>query len=157
MVRSVALLFAAMMSAVAIPAQQQAKEPAKRIPVSIAVESEGPQGLWSQYSKDLSKVQLQELKQLVSADVSRQQDVSLVDASDPKDHLHLAIVVARLDHAAGTSWFVASSVVTIAESKGDDVLATHDVIAGPDLQSLAHSVGFQLASTKLRLALRMVK
>jgi len=39
----------------------------------------------------------------------------------------------------------------LAKTEGDDVLATHDVIAGPDLSSLARSIGFQFASLRLRL------
>jgi hypothetical protein len=39
----------------------------------------------------------------------------------------------------------------MADEKGSDLLVTHDVIAGSDLLSVAHTVGFQVASVVLRL------
>ncbi len=113
-------------------AQQTQVQP-KRIPVSFAVESEGPQGLWAQSSQDLSKSQLQRLEQLIRTEISKQEDVALVDAKDPKNHLHVAVVAAQLERQGSLRWIVVSSVLTMADDKGNDLLVTHDVIAGkPD-------------------------
>jgi hypothetical protein len=123
----------------------------------LAVESEGPQGQWVQSSQDLSKSQLQRLEQLIRTEISKQEDVTLVDAKDPKNHLHVAVVAAQLERQGSLRWIVVSSVLTMADDKGNDLLVTHDVIAGPDLQSTARSIGFQLASAKLRLIMGMMK
>jgi hypothetical protein len=152
--RLVVLLFAI---SVTTCAAQPAQSSPKRIPVSFAVESEGPQGLWTQSSEDLSTIQLQSLEQLVKAEIMKQEDVALVEAKDPKDHLHVAVVAGQLPHSGASSWVIASSVVTIADSKGNDLLVTHDVIAGPEVRSVARSIGAQLATVKLRFLTGIMK
>jgi hypothetical protein len=121
------------------------------------VESEGPDGLWAQSSKDLSKAQLQNLEKLIRTEISKQQDVSLVEANDPKDHLNISVVAAKVEGPGGANWIVVSSAVNVAKSQGGDLAGTHDVIAGPDLSSVASAVGFYLSSVKLRAALGIVK
>src|SRR5919109_5131775 len=118
---------------VATCAAQQAQSQPRRIPVSFVVESEGPQGLWTQSSEDLSSGQLEKLKQLVKAEIIKQQDVSLVDENAPKDHMRVTVVASQVPHSDQSSWIIVSSVVTMADSKGNDLLITHDVIAGPDV------------------------
>ena len=46
-----------------------------RYSVSIAVESEGPNGEWAQSVQDLSKAQLQKLQGLIREELSRQEDL----------------------------------------------------------------------------------
>jgi hypothetical protein len=121
-----------------------------RYSVSVAVESEGPNGEWAQSVRDLSKTQLQKLQGLIREELSRQEDLTLVDANDPKTHLHVSVVAAQVAHQGHPNWVIVSSVLTLANDKergNNDVLATHDVIAGPDLLSVAHTVGFQVASS----------
>ena len=140
-------------------AQQTQSQP-KRIPVSFAVESEG-EGLLGLWSQDLSKPQLQRLEQLIRTEISKQQDVTLVDAKDPKSHLHVAVVATQLERQGSLRWIVVSSALIMSADDGKggylDLLVTHDVIAGPDLPSVARSIGFQLASAKLRLITGMMK
>jgi len=136
---------------------QQGKEPPKITPVSIAVESEGPNGLWVQSVIDLTNPQLQKLEQMVRTQIAGIQNVRIVDAKDSEDHLHITVVGGRVPRPGGGSWFVVSSVVTLAKAEGIDLLATHDVIAGPDLSSVAKSVVFQFLSMKLRFSLGMLK
>jgi hypothetical protein len=128
-----------------------------RIPVSFAVEAEGPGGLWAQSSNDLSKPQLEKLEQLIRAEVSKQEDVTVVEMNDPQTHLHISVVAAQLERRGNTNWIVASSVVTLAQEKGGDILGTHDVVAGPDLASVARTVAVQLATIKLRLITGIIK
>lgn len=135
---------------------QQAQQQPNRIPVSVAVDSEGPEGLWAQSAVDLSKLQLQELGNLMKAEISKQKDIRLVETKDPRDHVHVAVVAAKVE-CSGRRWFLASSVVSIATAKGEDIFVTHDVIAGTDLASVARSTSFYLASIKIRLALRIVR
>jgi hypothetical protein len=122
-------LFVAVLACTLIPAgyAQQAPTKPKRIRVSVAVESEGPQGEWAQSAQ------------------------GLVDWNDPKSHIHVAVVAAQVEHQGASHWVIVSSVLTMADEKGSDLLVTHDVIAGPDLLSVAHTVGFQVASAVLRL------
>ena len=149
--KTVVLLLA--MSAAACPAQQAQSQP-RRIPVSFTVESEGPQGLWMQSSKDLDKVQIELLMKLVKDAIVKQKDVTLVDVESPKDHMHLAVVAAQVGEA---NWVIVSSVITMADSKGNDLLVTHDVIAGPNVREVANAIGFQFAAAKLRLITGMMK
>jgi hypothetical protein len=146
-------LFVAVLACTLIPAgyAQQAPTKPKRIRVSVAVESEGPQGEWAQSAQDLTKKQLQKLAELIRAELSKQKDLSLVDWNDPKSHLHVAVVAAQVEHQGASHWVIVSSVLTMADEKGSDLLVTHDVIAGSDLLSVAHTVGFQVASVVSRL------
>lgn len=80
-----------------------------------------------------------------------------MDEKDPKDHLHVAVVAAQLERQGRLRWIVVSSVLTMADEKGNDLLVTQDGIAGPDLPSVARSIGFHLASAKLRLIMGMMK
>jgi hypothetical protein len=148
-------LFVAVLACSLIPAgyAQQAPTPTnpKRIPISVAVESEGPQGEWAQSAQDLTKKQLQKLEGLIGEELSKQENLTVVDANDPKNHLHVAVVAAQVEHQGTSHWVIVSSVLTMADEKGNDLLVTHDVIAGPDLLSVAHTVGFQVASAVLRL------
>jgi len=123
----------------------------KRIPISFAVESEGPQGDWAQSAQDLTNPQLQKLGALIREELSKQENLTLVDANDPKNHLHVAVVAAQVKNQGASKWVIVSSVLTMADEKGNDLLVTHDVIAGPDLLSVAHTVGFQVASAVLHL------
>jgi hypothetical protein len=113
-----------------------------RIAVSIAVESEGPNGEWAQSAQDLTKGQLEKLQGLIREELSKQENLTLVGPNDPKTHLHVSVVAAQVSNLV-----IVSSVLTLAEHGNNDVLATHDVIAGPDLLSVAHTVGFQVASS----------
>ena len=121
-----------------------------RISVSIEVESEGPNGEWAQSVQDLTKAQLQKLQALIRAELSKQENLTLVGANDPKTHLHVSVVTAQVAHQGYSNLVIVSSVLTLANDRehgNNDVLATHDVIAGPDLLSVAHTVGFQVASS----------
>ena len=157
---SLCLLFIALTAGLE-HAQQTQSQP-KRISVSFAVESEGPQQwLWAQSSQDLSKPQLQRLEQLIWTEISKQQDVTLVDTKDPKSHLHVAVIAAQLERQGSLRWIVVSSALIMSAEDGKggylDLLVTHDVISGPDLPSVARSIGFQLASAKLHLITGMMK
>jgi len=131
-----------------------------RISVSIAVESEGPNGEWAQSAQDLTKTQLQKLQGLIREELSKQENLTLVDVNDPKTHLHVSVVAAQVAHQGHPNWVILSSVLTLANDKergNNDVLAIHDVIAGPDLLSVAHTVGFQVASSILHLMTGILK
>ena len=70
-------LFVAVLAWTLIPAgyaPQQAPTKPKRIRVSVAVESEGPQGEWAQSAQDLTKKQLQKLEELIRAELSNQKN-----------------------------------------------------------------------------------
>src|SRR3974390_1136827 len=137
---------------------QPAAKP-NRISVSITVESEGPNGEWAQSAQDLTKAQLQKLQGLIREELSKQENLTLVGANDPKTHLHVSVVTAQVAHQGHPNLVIVSSVLTLANDKehgNNDVLATHDVIAGPDLLSVAHTVGFQVASTIPHLMTRIL-
>jgi hypothetical protein len=131
-----------------------------RYSVSVAVESEGPNGEWAQSAQDLTKAQLQKLQGLIREELSKHANLTLVDVNDPKTHLHVSVVAAQVAHQGHPNWVIVSSVLTLANDKehgNNDFLATHDVIAGPDLLSVAHTVGFQVASTILYLTTGILK
>jgi hypothetical protein len=151
--RSFMILAVAITLTVDVKGAQQAQKQPKLIAVSVMVESEGPQGLWTQSSKDLSKPQLQNLERLIKAEVSKQPDVQLVKINDPQEHMNISVVAAQLACQGKTNWIVLSSAMNIARSQGGDLAGTHDVITGPDLSSVARSVAFCLSSIKLRAVL----
>ena len=75
-----------------------------RISVSIAVESEGANGEWAQSAQDLTKVQLQKLQGLIREELSKQENLTLVDVNDPKTHLHVSVVAAQVAHQGHSNW-----------------------------------------------------
>lgn len=150
----VLLLFSLVLGFSLFAGAAQQKQKTVGTPVSIVVEAQGPQGLWAQSVQDLSTAELQRLEQLIKGQVSRLSEVRLVAPSDPATHLHFAVVAGRLPGPGGAPWYVVSSVITIAEK--EDLLATHDLIAGADLASLSRSIAGQLVSLKLRWALGML-
>jgi hypothetical protein len=135
---------------------KQASPQPKRIPVSFEVETEGPGGLWAQSSDDLSKSQLGSLEQLIRAEISKQEDVTIVEMNDPQTHLHISVVAAQLKNRGSLNWIVASSAVTLARENGGDILGTHDVVAGNGLAPVARAVSVQLATIKFRLITGMM-
>lgn len=46
--------------------------------------------------------------------------------------------------------YVASSAILVAKKTGEDELVTHDIAAGTDLATLAHTVSLLFASARLR-------
>ena len=109
-------LFSLVIVATLACAQQGTREH-KQIPISIAVEAEGPNGMWSQSSTDLSKVQLQELENLLKGELSKAPDHKIVDMNDSSNHFHIAVVAARLERAGGRNWFIASSAITPCKNR----------------------------------------
>ena len=134
---------------------QQQPEQRKRIPISVRVESEGPSGLSAQSAHDLPEAQLRELEKLITSLFSRDDSLTIVDPSDSKSGLHVSVVAGQVAVANSRSWIIASSAVTIANDANS--LGIHDVIAGPDLQSVARSVSYLFSSFKFRVQLGLYK
>ena len=148
------------LSTAPVHCQTSSQEKSKTISVSLAVESEGPKGEWMQSAHDLTKGQLQKLETLIKAELTKQPLLVIVEPSDPKTHLHVSVVAGEVEHERKLNWVIVSSVITLATDKehgNNDVLATHDVIAGPDLPSVARTVGYQVASTILRFMTGILK
>jgi hypothetical protein len=156
-----ALIAALLFFASPIRGQAPAQAPKRKtISISLAVESEGPKGEWIQSAKDLTKTQLQRLETLIRAELAKQPLLVLVEPNDPKTHVHVSVVAAQVEHEGKSNWVIVSSVLTLANDKqhgNNDVLATHDVIAGPDLPSVARTVGYQVASATLRFMTGILK
>ena len=136
-------------------ASQESKKPAQ-IRIAITVESEGPQGLWAQSAEDPAKAELQEPRGSSRWNSQSKKDLTIVTKDDPHDMLGLSIVAEKVGKRPGSGLFVVSSALVIAKKNGDDIFASHDVIAGSDLDSVAKGVAFYLASAKLRLMTGMI-
>jgi hypothetical protein len=150
-------VLALLLSSVRLAAQAEPTTPAKQIPVSVAVETEGPQNVWMQLGKDLSAEEISELEGLIKARLRKDTTVRLVAVNDPEAHMHVAVVGAKLARPGGSYWYAVSSVVEMATVKGEDLLATHDLIMATNLDQLATDVAYQFASIKLRLMLGTFK
>jgi hypothetical protein len=128
----------------------------KVIPIGVKVEAEGggvSQGMWTQSAKDLTPSELKTLESLIVVEIKKQEGIKIVPLDYQDDYIGIVIVAAKLPNSATGKWYyVASSVVTVATKKGIDELVTHDVIAGTDLTSITHSVGFLFASARFRAA-----
>lgn len=135
-------------------ATAQNLEQPKRIPVSVRVEPEGPTGLWTQSARDLPEGQRRELEKLITSLLSKDESLTIVDANS-KSNLHVTVVAAQVAGASGRRWVIASSAVTLANEANS--LGTHDVIAGPDLQSVARSIVSYFASFRLRVVFNAFK
>jgi len=71
------------------------QQPARpRVPVSLAVEAEGPPGLAGQSTTNLTKPQLQEMENLIRVGLGKDNALMLVEQKDTAAHLHLTVVVA---------------------------------------------------------------
>jgi hypothetical protein len=149
---AVVLLLALTTALTVVPvAAQQPEAAVIRTPLSVRIDSEGPAGIWSQSVRDLSKAELVELGRLIRASIATNKAVALTDESNPRDQLFLTVVVAQVG-SQGHRWITASSAITFVHEKGGvSSLITHDVIIGPDLSSIARSVGYYLATTNFRL------
>jgi hypothetical protein len=96
------------------------------------------------------------LARLIGTGIAKDGTLTLVEQNDTGTHLHLTVVAAPLEGVRGRKWIVASSVVTLATKDGIDEFGTHDVIAGPELESVAQRAAF-LMSFKLRVSRGLVK
>ncbi|HEY6291677.1 MAG TPA: hypothetical protein VI455_08985 [Terriglobia bacterium] len=112
--------------------------------------------MWSQAANDLTPKELQTLEELVVAEIGKQEGVRIVPISYSGDFIGVVVVAAKLPNGVGGSWYIASSVLTVASAKGTDELVTHDVIAESDLASLAHRIAFQFASARFQAALGLM-
>jgi len=135
----------------------QAASKPKPIRLGIVVQSEGPNGLWAQTGRDLTKAELSELESLVKQELSKQEGVVLVSKDDPSDIIGLSIVVEKVGRGSPSVSFVASASLVISKKSGDDIFVTHDVIGGPDLASVARTVAFYFASARFRFTTGMTK
>jgi hypothetical protein len=128
----------------------------KLIPVGVKVEAEGGakgQGMWAQAAKDITSAELKTVESFVVAEIKKQEGLKIVPLDYSEDYIGIIVVAAKLPNGnTGKSYYVASSVVTIATKKGIDELVTHDVLAGADFASLARSIGSQFAAARFRAA-----
>jgi len=128
----------------------------KPIPIGVKVEAEGGgegQGMWDRPAQDLAPKELKALESLVVGEIGKQPGVKIVPLDSSSDYIAVVVVAAKLRNGnIEENWYIASSVVTIATTKGIDELVTHDVVAAADLTSVARSIGFQFASARLRTA-----
>lgn len=133
----------------------------KPIPIGVKVEAEGGgvgKGMWAQSARDLTPSETKRIESLVTAELKKQDGVEIVPLNYPQDYIGVVVVAAKLPNGNKGKWFyVASSVIIVATKQGTDELVTHDVIADADLVSLAHNIGFQIASARLRAATRLWK
>lgn len=151
-----ALMLIGLLATLSAAAQNsQQPEQRRRIPVSVQVESEGPNGLSAQSAHELPEAQLRELEKLIKSLFSRDDSLTVVDASDSKSGLHVTVVAGHVAGTNGRSWIIASSAVIIANDANS--LGSHDVIAGPDLQSVTRSVSYLFSSFKFRVQLGLYK
>jgi hypothetical protein len=84
------------------------------------------------------------LARLIRTGIAKDGTLTLVEQNDTGTHLHLTVVAAQLEGVRGRNWIVASRVVTLATKDGIDEFGTHDVIAGPELESVAQRAAFQV-------------
>src|SRR5262249_50799634 len=131
---------------------QQVRQPHKAVKVILRVEGQGPAGLWMQAGKDLSSVELNQLRSLISTEIETLKNHNLVPPEDKSDDLGLIVVAEKLQ-VGRESYVVLSSAVTLAKADGNDLFVTHDVIAAPNLTLAAKAVAGHLVSAELRGAL----
>jgi len=142
------------------PASTRAGAPVKSIPVGVKFEAEGGgkgQGMWAQAANDLTPGELKTLESLVSTEIRKQEGIKIVPVDYPEDFIGMVVVAAKIPNGSAGEWYIASSVVIVANKKGTDELVTHDVFAESDLASLAHNVGLQFATVRLRAAMGLWK
>jgi hypothetical protein len=94
---------------------------------------------------------LKTIESLVVAEIKKQEGVRVVPLDYSEDYIGIVVVAVKLPNGSTGGWYyVARSAVTIATKKGIEELVTHDVVAGADLASLAHTIGFQFATARFR-------
>src|SRR5208283_4910888 len=110
------------------------------------------QGMWTQAANDLTSNELKTLETLVVEEMKKQDGVKIVPRDYQGDCVGITVVVAKLRDGgvAGKWYYIASSVVVVSTKKGIDGLVTHDVVAEPDLASLARRIAYQFAVAKFR-------
>ena len=131
-------------------ARQPSSEQEKTINVSLAVEPEGPGGLFAQAAEDLTLQEVTNLSSLIAARIQQLKNHKIVPDSERQTHLFLSVVVAKLRLPGGRTWFVASSALSIGTLEGSLGSLTHDVIVERDLQKLASAVAYYLTAVELR-------
>lgn len=134
----------------------------KPIPIAVQVEAEGEgkgQGMWTQAAIDLTPTEAKTLETLVVEDLKKQDGLKIVPRDYQDDYIGVVVVAAKLPNGgtAGSWYYIASSVITLAKKKGTDELVTHDVVAGPDLSSLAHSISYLFSVVRFRAAFGLWK
>lgn len=123
--------------------------PPKSVKVIVVVDSEGPEGLSLQAAQDLSATELNQLRNLIGAEVGKLPGHSLVTADDKDDAVGLAVVAAQV-RVGGARFILLSSAITISKTDGRELLFSHDVIPAPTLAGAAKAVAGYLASVELR-------
>jgi hypothetical protein len=123
--------------------------------VSILVEQEGPGALFAQAGKDLSKAEIDKLRSLIVAEVTKLPNHKIVPHSAPDLHTDLSVVAEKIGPRG--NWIIISSAITIGGTSGKDEMMSHDVIAERSLATAAHAVAYYLLALELRGALGGIK
>lgn len=132
----------------------------KVISVGIKVEAEGgttSRGLWTQSANDLTPKELKTLEALTVQQIQQQPGITIVPLTYKEDFVGVVVVAAKVAGRNSGVWYVASSVILVSKKNGTDEFVTHDVLAGPDLPSVARSVSAQLAAARIGAALGISK
>jgi hypothetical protein len=117
------------------------------VKISISVEQERPGGLFVQAGEDLSVTELNSLRSSVEKSITSIRNHRVVPDSDTDIHLILSVVAAKL--RGQREWFIASSSLGAGTLSGHLDSLTHDVIAEPDIPSLARAVAYYLSAAEL--------
>jgi hypothetical protein len=131
------------------PASVQQQGRPKTIKIMLKVESQGPQGLWMQAGKDLSSVELNQLRSLIIAELGKLPNHKLVSSDDKEDAMGLSVVAEKLQCGRET-YVLLSSALILAKADGTDLLVTHDAVAESSLALAAKAVVGHLTSAELR-------
>ena len=132
----------------------------KTILVGIKVEAEGgttDRGLWTQSGRDLTPRELGALKALIIQRMAEQPGVRIVPFTYKESFIGIVVVAEKLPSPNSGTWYIASSVIAVADKNGTDEFLTHDVLAGPSQESVARSVALQFAAARLAAALGVSK
>jgi hypothetical protein len=126
----------------AVAAQLKSPKPIK---VSVKVEAQGAQSLWSQEGTDLPASELASLRALIDKEIRDLGKFQLVPSDEKEAYLALVVSAEKLD-VGRRHFIVLSSVLEIATTAQTDLFVTHDVIVESTVEDAAHAVVGQLVS-----------
>jgi hypothetical protein len=144
------LRFAMVFVLACAPAIAQNPTNSKPIRIFILVEPEnlksGPPG---RGGEDLSPAEINQLRSLLLTEIGKLANHKLVADNDKEGRLVLSVVAEKV-RARQQTWFVLSSVLTVASADGKtNDFVTHDVVAETSLSQAARVVTLYLQSAEL--------
>jgi hypothetical protein len=124
--------------------------------ITITVEKEGPGGMFSQPSVDLSDSEIAKLRSGIDDGVLKSKHKLVAEDYD-QDHLFLSVVAEKLKMPDGKFYYVVSSELGVGKKSQWIGTLTHDVIVEPTIELTSRAIVYYLSSAELQGMLGNIK